>query len=107
LTGPLSSNTITGNTLPEKNYESTTKGQVTIPKHIREKLGITPSAEVDFIEEKGRIILVKRNEEKAAIRKFAKLRGFGNRQMKSWRSRGRKCDWLSHRLEYHFRHNSG
>jgi AbrB family looped-hinge helix DNA binding protein len=53
----------------------TTKGQVTIPQHIREKLGITPSTEVDFIEEKGRIILVKRNEEKAAIRKFEKLLG--------------------------------
>jgi AbrB family looped-hinge helix DNA binding protein len=42
----------------------TTKGQVTIPQHIREKLGITPSAEVDFIEEKGRIILVKRMRKK-------------------------------------------
>ena len=29
----------------------TTKGQVTIPQHIREKLGITPSTEVDFVEE--------------------------------------------------------
>ena len=30
----------------------TIKGQVTIPQHIREKFGITPAAEVDFIEEK-------------------------------------------------------
>jgi AbrB family looped-hinge helix DNA binding protein len=59
----------------------TTKGQVTIPQHIREKLGITPSAEVDFIEEKGRIILVKRNEKKAAIRNFAKLRGLATVKM--------------------------
>ena len=31
----------------------TTKGQVTIPLAIREKLGIVPSAEVDFVEENG------------------------------------------------------
>ena len=39
----------------------TTKGQVTIPQHIREKMGITPHTEVDFIEEDGRVILVKRD----------------------------------------------
>jgi AbrB family looped-hinge helix DNA binding protein len=38
----------------------TTKGQVTIPQHIREKLSITPATEVDFVEEKGRVFLVKR-----------------------------------------------
>ena len=53
----------------------TTKGQVTIPQHIREKLGITPSTEVDFVEEEGRIFLVKRKAGNAAERKFAKLRG--------------------------------
>jgi AbrB family looped-hinge helix DNA binding protein len=53
----------------------TTKGQVTIPQHIREKLGITPATEVDFIEDEGRIFLVKRKDGKAAMRKFTKLRG--------------------------------
>jgi AbrB family looped-hinge helix DNA binding protein len=53
----------------------TTKGQVTIPQEIRERLGITPFTEVDFVEEKGRIILIKRKAGKAAIQKFAKLRG--------------------------------
>ncbi len=53
----------------------TIKGQVTIPQHIREKLGITPAAEVDFVEEEGRVFLVKRKGEKAATRKFAGLRG--------------------------------
>ena len=53
----------------------TTKGQVTIPQHIREKLGITPSTEVDFVEEEGRVFLVKQKEEKAALRKFSRLRG--------------------------------
>lgn len=59
----------------------TTKGQVTIPQHIREKLGITPATEVDFIEEKGRIFLVKRKGEKAAALKFAKLRGLATIKM--------------------------
>jgi AbrB family looped-hinge helix DNA binding protein len=53
----------------------TTKGQVTIPQHIREKLGITPSTEVDFVEEEGRVFLVKQKEGKAALRKFSRLRG--------------------------------
>ncbi len=53
----------------------TTKGQVTIPQHIRQKLGITPATEIDFVEEKGRVFLVKQKNGKAASRKFAKLRG--------------------------------
>lgn len=53
----------------------TTKGQVTIPQHIREKLGITPATEVDFVEQKGRVFLVKKKGGKASTRKFAKLRG--------------------------------
>jgi AbrB family looped-hinge helix DNA binding protein len=59
----------------------TTKGQVTIPQHIREKLGITPATEVDFIEERGRVFLVKRKGKKAATRKFAKLRGLATVKM--------------------------
>lgn len=53
----------------------TIKGQVTIPQHIREKLGITPATEVDFVEEEDRVLLVKRKGGKAAIRRFTKLRG--------------------------------
>lgn len=59
----------------------TTKGQVTIPQHIREKLGITPATEVDFVEEGDRVFLVKRKETKAANRKFAKLRGVATVKM--------------------------
>jgi AbrB family looped-hinge helix DNA binding protein len=59
----------------------TTKGQVTIPQNIRDKLGITPATEVDFIEEKGRIFLVKRKDNKAATSKFAKLRGLATVKM--------------------------
>ena len=59
----------------------TTKGQVTIPQHIREKLGITPAVEVDFIEEKDRVYLVKRKGNTEKTQKFRKLRGIGNVKM--------------------------
>jgi AbrB family looped-hinge helix DNA binding protein len=59
----------------------TTKGQVTIPQEIREKLGITPAVEVDFIEEKDRVYLVKRKIKTKKIHKFNKLRGIANVKM--------------------------
>ncbi len=59
----------------------TTKGQVTIPQHIREKLGITPATEIDFVEKGERVFIVKRKGTKAATRKFAKLRGIANVKM--------------------------
>ncbi len=59
----------------------TTKGQVTIPQHIREKLAITPATEIDFIEEKNRIYIVKRKGKKVTTRKFAKLRGVATVKM--------------------------
>jgi AbrB family looped-hinge helix DNA binding protein len=52
----------------------TTKGQVTIPQNIREKLGIFPATEIDFIEEQGRVYLVK-IEGKTKTQRFKKLRG--------------------------------
>ncbi len=59
----------------------TTKGQVTIPKRIREKLGITPATEVDFVEEDGRVFLVKVKGKETASRRFARLRGVGDVKM--------------------------
>jgi len=59
----------------------TTKGQVTIPQHIREKLGITPTTEVDFVEQDGRVFLVKQKGGKGASRKFGKLRGVATVKM--------------------------
>ena len=53
----------------------TTKGQVTIPQAIREKFGITQTTEVDFVEEKGRVYLVKTGEATITSRKFRTLRG--------------------------------
>jgi AbrB family looped-hinge helix DNA binding protein len=37
----------------------TSKGQVTIPRDIREALGIVPSSEVEFVSEGGRVWLRK------------------------------------------------
>jgi AbrB family looped-hinge helix DNA binding protein len=59
----------------------TTKGQVTIPQHIREKLGITPSTEIDFVEKGGRVYLVKKKGRKIPTRKFKKLRGVATVKM--------------------------
>ncbi|MDP2863891.1 MAG: AbrB/MazE/SpoVT family DNA-binding domain-containing protein [Desulfobacterales bacterium] len=59
----------------------TTKGQVTIPLPIREKLGITPAVEVDFIEEKGRVYLVKVKGENIKSRNFQRLRGISTVKM--------------------------
>lgn len=59
----------------------TTKGQVTIPQKIREKLGITPATEVDFVEDGDRVYLVKLREKAASTRKFARLRGVATVKM--------------------------
>ena len=53
----------------------TTKGQVTIPQRIREKYNITANSEVDFIDEDGKIILVKMNSNSNRKNKFNKVRG--------------------------------
>ena len=37
----------------------TTKGQVTIPQAIRERTGLLPNTEVDFVVEEGSVRLVK------------------------------------------------
>lgn len=59
----------------------TTKGQVTIPQHIRDKMMLTPSTEVDFIEEADRVYIVKKKNENNITRKFSKLRGIGTVKM--------------------------
>lgn len=56
----------------------TIKGQVTIPQGIREKLGISPAVEIDFVEENDRIYLVKKTGEPQKTHKFRKLRGIAN-----------------------------
>lgn len=36
----------------------TRKGQVTIPKHIRERLGIGPGSMVEFVEKRGEVVVL-------------------------------------------------
>ncbi len=55
----------------------TSKGQVTIPKNIRETLGITPESEVEFREENGKVYLVKSGAATKTHR-FNKLRGIAS-----------------------------
>ncbi len=49
----------------------TERGQVTLPKWLREKHGIDSSTEVEFIEKSGQIIVVK----KRAVSSLARFRG--------------------------------
>jgi len=53
----------------------TIKGQVTIPQHIRQKLGIVPATDIEFIEEKDRVYIVKKKGAINRSNKFRKLRG--------------------------------
>jgi AbrB family looped-hinge helix DNA binding protein len=51
----------------------TTKGQVTIPKHIRDRLGIVPGSEVDFVQTEDGARLVPMNQnisQEEASRRF-------------------------------------
>ncbi|MER9627348.1 MULTISPECIES: AbrB/MazE/SpoVT family DNA-binding domain-containing protein [unclassified Mesorhizobium] len=53
----------------------TAKGQVTIPKPVRDLLGIAPGSQVDFRRAAdGSVVLVRADEKRPASR-FAKLRG--------------------------------
>ncbi len=59
----------------------TIKGQVTIPQHIREKLGIMPNSEVDFMEERGRVYLTKRQVKTPKQNRFRRFRGIATVKM--------------------------
>ncbi len=58
----------------------TTKGQVTIPRNVREVLGIIPETEIDFIEDNGRFYIVKTDNPKI-VGKFKSLRGIATARM--------------------------
>jgi AbrB family looped-hinge helix DNA binding protein len=49
----------------------TRKGQVTVPKNLRERFGINTETEVEFREERGRLVLLKKDVRSVV----AKLRG--------------------------------
>ena len=53
----------------------TSKGQVTIPKEIRDKLGIKKDVVVEFLEENGRVYLQVEKPIKNEEEKFLKFKG--------------------------------
>ncbi|MEO0414654.1 MAG: AbrB/MazE/SpoVT family DNA-binding domain-containing protein [Verrucomicrobiota bacterium] len=53
----------------------TTKGQVTIPLHIRKFLGISAQTEVDFDIQGDQVILRKQSSPAESENKFRRLRG--------------------------------
>lgn len=59
----------------------TSKGQVTIPRQIRNRLGVLPNSEVDFVEEKGRVYLRKSQKSAPGPSGLRKLRGVATVRM--------------------------
>ncbi len=53
----------------------TSKGQVTLPKSVRDALGIEPGTEVDFDVEEGRVVMRKRVPMEAFAEWEGRLRG--------------------------------
>ena len=66
----------------------TSKGQVTIPKHIRDALQLEPGSSVDFsVNREGEVVLQRANQtpaRKSAGDRFAAVRG---RAEVKWRTR--------------------
>ncbi len=58
----------------------TSKGQVTIPRNIREILGIIPHSEIEFQEDNGRFYITKKSAPQAP-RNYTKLRGVATVKM--------------------------
>jgi AbrB family looped-hinge helix DNA binding protein len=59
----------------------TSKGQVTIPKAIRQKMGIAPNSEVEFVEERGRVYLRKVSDTERRKVDFSHLVGSASVKM--------------------------
>jgi AbrB family looped-hinge helix DNA binding protein len=58
----------------------TSKGQVTLPKRLRDHLGLKPGSEIEFeLAEDGRVYL--RTRDKAPESRFARIRGSAKRGM--------------------------
>jgi len=53
----------------------TSKGQVTIPKRVRDYLGLKPGAEVDFECTEGGKVVLKTPDDTRPASRFAALRG--------------------------------
>lgn len=53
----------------------TAKGQVTIPKRVRDQLGIVPGSQVEFHRTADGSIVLKRSDRTQHASRFARLRG--------------------------------
>ena len=51
------------------------RGQVTIPKKIREKYGLTPNMEVSFVEEEQGVLIRKKGPEASPVRQVFGILG--------------------------------
>lgn len=60
----------------------TTKGQVTIPKSVRQRLGIRPNMNVEFKEDRGRFYLTRADETEPTT-SFHELRGTATVRMRT------------------------
>lgn len=56
------------------------RGQVTIPKELREKYGLSPNIEVEFVPDKGGIRIQKKTSQLSPVRQ---LYGFLRKGMKT------------------------
>ena len=52
----------------------TRKGQVTVPKELRERFGITSETDIEFREERGKLVLVKKGVRSALGRIRGKIK---------------------------------
>ncbi len=59
----------------------TSKGQVTIPRHIRRKLGIQAQSEVEFVEQGNQVLLVKKAVESEEKSRFRRFRGCAQKKL--------------------------
>jgi antitoxin PrlF len=59
----------------------TTKGQVTIPKAVRDMLGVSPGSKVRFRRTIEGDVVIERAEGREPVSRFSKYRGFLGREM--------------------------
>jgi AbrB family looped-hinge helix DNA binding protein len=83
----LTANTLTGNThkvilFPMKTSRLTVKGQITVPKELRDAFGWTPHTELQFQRVADGVKLMRSPRERTrGERIVARLRGSGNRKL--------------------------
>jgi antitoxin PrlF len=68
----------------------TTKGQVTVPKELRDRHGFTEGSDLDFVEEDGKVILVKKE-----IKQSESDGAVFVRQLKELGAKARREGWAS------------